>query len=598
MFSIKCCCETSSCDNIRKNEFLFNNLKKEIQISSELTQYLLSECKMYTENAEYREKLLKLKILRLRVKKSQLEALLLSIKKRNRELEEETYRINEKNKHILNSMECLNKSLYNSESYIQNLSNALETTKLELERIRSSIYCKQAFERRIRIMEEEKSVLENKLEQSLKIGMFFKKKWTQSEQLVKILKTHINENRLEIIEKKKQVLVNRLKSCSEIKMININSIKPLLIIEKPHLISFIKELIIRNLLLNTFMELYANLFITKDEAIYLQQILSQQFNNTSFSISSLFNLYDMTYELFYRYNNDHLFLEKNYNTSDYFLNKNINILSTIAKKSQQIYLLGSFNKKRTKSRSYSIDTLLFMQTKSKRLDFSDLEIIISSSAPNILSFSNSLQLQSVSNNTFENIAQNIIFSSSDSIFINNKTRRVCSLNFCKDKLSYKKHNQLNSKIPNYSNVACKSFLKYAINKRLLHETKKSLNLHDSFLLKKFWLSFRNFSPPTQLMSPIISTFTTVPIESSIFLNNNIRTILSNSLLKPSITNKYFLTNNLKKRKYGVRLWKNKTNNKDKSIWNSIFNKWLRLIHIKYSSTNTSADNTDLIVVKS
>ncbi|KTW32181.1 uncharacterized protein T551_00863 [Pneumocystis jirovecii RU7] len=600
MSSIKCCCKTSYCDNIKENELLFNNLKKEIQTSLELSQYLLSECKTYTENAEYREKLLKLKILRLKVKKSQLEALLLSFEKRNKELEEETYRINEKNKQILSNMECLNKSLSASESYIQSLSDALETTKLELERIRFSIYHKQTYEKKISIIEAEKSVLEKELEQSLKIGMFFKEKWTQSEQLIKILKMYIDKDKLGITEEKDQVLVDKLKNCSEIKTISINSIMSLLTTEKPYLVSFVKELIIKNSLLKkAFMEHCTDLFTTQDKIIYLQQILCQQFNNADSLVNNSFNLYDMVYKLSHEYNSDHLFLKKN-NTSNYFLNKNTKIFSKFTKENEQIYSLKPFNKIKGRSEPYSINTS-FAQIKFKKLDFNDSKIIRSSSAPSILLSSNSLQSQNVLNNISEKsqyIAQNIMFSSSDSILINNKIRHSCSLDFYKDNLCYKKYNELNSKTPIYSDITCESFFKYAINKKLLYEIKKSSDFHDSFLLKKLWLSFRNFSLPTQFISPIISTFTTVPTESSIFLNNNTRSILTNSFLKSTIIDKHFLTNNSKKKKHSIKLWKNKINNKDKSIWNSIFNKWSRLIHVKYPSTSISADNADLIAVKS
>lgn len=100
MSSIRCCCGTD-CLNIKQNRLLFKQLEKNVQIASELGQYLLSEYRTYNENTEYREKLLKLKISHLKIKKDQITSSLSLLKKRNNELEEEVSRINEKNEDIL-----------------------------------------------------------------------------------------------------------------------------------------------------------------------------------------------------------------------------------------------------------------------------------------------------------------------------------------------------------------------------------------------------------------------------------------------------------------------------------------------------------------
>ncbi|EMR09923.1 hypothetical protein PNEG_01682 [Pneumocystis murina B123] len=175
MSSIKCCCGTD-CLNIKQNRLLFKQFEKDMQIASELGQYLLSEYRTYNENAEYREKLFKLEISHLKIKKDQITSSLSFLKKRNKELEEEISRINEKNGNILSNMEKLNILLSNSESNIKDLSNTLEATKLELELARSVIDRKKAIEKHIDAMEIEKNLLRKELEQSLEIGIFFKKK--------------------------------------------------------------------------------------------------------------------------------------------------------------------------------------------------------------------------------------------------------------------------------------------------------------------------------------------------------------------------------------------------------------------------------------
>ncbi|KTW25996.1 hypothetical protein T552_03268 [Pneumocystis carinii B80] len=587
MSSIRCCCGTD-CLNIRQNRLLFKQIEKDMQIASELGQYLLSEYRAYNENAEYREKLFKLEIYHLKIKRDQIMTSLSFLKKRNKELEEEICRINEKNEDFLRNMEKMNILLSNSESNIQDLSDTLEATKLELERSRSIIDHKKSIEKHMDAMEIEKKFLRNELEQSLQIGIFFKKKWQQSERLIDILKEQMNGNKLKTDKEKEnvQTLIDYFKNYPKIEM-NTDSMKS-------HLIIFIKELISKNSSLKKICtELYDILSIKYDETIHLQQFLSRNNNYGSLSNDSynLRNLKNMSHFNVDRY----LFSEKklNQNSLNQVLNENINanILHNSDKENQKGYSSKFINEAKIKLKYDLIDNL-FMPVKFKKSYFNNSKITRSFSAPEImLLFSSSSKSQNTQDNSHEKtryLSLTNMFNSPKSVSINNKRQNSC-LNLSKE-LQHSQYNKLNSNFSIYLDAPNTSFFKDILYKKPLHEVKLE-DLHDSFLLRKPWTTPRNFSPSTQFISPVISTFSTNSAESSVFLNNDTKAILSNTLLKSTITNKHFLSGTSKKKKADTKpLGKNIHDNQNKSMWDSFFNKWPKLIHTKHSLISTSTKN--------
>ncbi|KAG4302019.1 hypothetical protein PCK1_001694 [Pneumocystis canis] len=483
-------------------EFYQNDGLEDIQISSELGQYLLSEYKTYTKNTEYREKLFKLEISRLKARINQTVASLVSHKKRNKELEEEISKVNEKNKNMLNHMEDLNASLYVSKFHIENLSTALQATK-------------------------------------------------------------------------------------EIETMDIESTNFLSIMEKQYLSSFVKELITKNSLLKkAYTELY-NTFLTQNGAIQLQPILLQPFDNSVSLFNNSFNSQHLTHELLYdACNNEYLFLEKDFNEAslNYMLNKNTNILLKSDAENRLTYLLKSNGETKIEVQPSFSNTQLFMPPKSKKKYINNSKIIKSFSAPNLLSFRFSKTSHSILDNVYKeskNIYKMSMSNFSEPVSIDNKIRHSYSLNFFEEELHHRQCNKSNFELPIYSDIHKNLFINHVLNKKSSHET-ISANSTNSFLLKKHWTSPRSFSSPTQFISPVISTFSTVLEGSSVFLNNNTKTILSNSLLKSTPTNEHFL---------GFH------DIKDKNIWNSIFSKWSKLVHIRYPSTNISENNANFMIIK-
>ncbi|KAG5440796.1 hypothetical protein PCK2_000232, partial [Pneumocystis canis] len=391
MSSLQCCCKTSDCVSIKQNQRLFRELREHMQTFSELGQYLLSECKTYTENAEHREKLFKLEISRLKAKMNETGVSLIFYKKRNKELEEEIYKVNKKNKDIVNHIEDLNALLSLSKSHIQNLSSTLQTTKSELAHIRLFSQHRQTIEKQMTLMKAEKSILEKKLEQSLKIGMFLKKKWTQSEQLITVLETQINGLKNSKEKKKIQNLIKNLNNYKEIETMDIESIKLFPNIEKSYLFSFVKELITKNSLLKkAYTDLYNVFSMTQNEKIQ-QQILLQPLNNANSLFNNSLNLQHTVHNVLYNIsNNEYWFLEKafieaslncelNKNT-----NKNTNALSKSDTENKQIYLSESNDETGIEIQSFT-NPQLFVPTKSEKLYIKNSRITKTLSAPNLLS---------------------------------------------------------------------------------------------------------------------------------------------------------------------------------------------------------------------
>ncbi|EMR09924.1 hypothetical protein PNEG_01683 [Pneumocystis murina B123] len=372
---------------------------------------------------------------------------------------------------------------------------------------------------------------------------------------------------------------------------NADSIKSFPFIEKPHLILFIKELISKNSFLKKICtELYDILSITQNETIYLQQILSRN-NNYGSLFNNSYNLYNLKNMLHFNVNN-YLFLEKELNeiSSNQIFNENINanILQKSDKENREGYSSKSINEIKIKSKYDFIDSL-FIPIKFKKLYLNNSKITRSFSAPDILSlFSSSSKFQNTQNNLHEKtryLSLTDMFNSPKLISMNNKRRNSC-LNLSKE-LRHSQYNKFNSDLSIYLDTPNTSFFKHILYKKPLHGV-KSEDLRDSFLLRKPWTTPRNFSPPTQFISPVISTFSTSPSESSVLLNNDTKTMLSNSLLKSTIINRFFLSGTSKKEKADTKSsGKDIHDNRNKSMWDSFFNKWPKLIHTKHSLTSTS-----------